>query len=99
MISSCYSILQESRLVKVDSELSATLYILWNTSIPSKFLLFYWTLLLDRLSTKDNLLHRGIIDGISAALCALCYAQKENSLIFSYPLRFLSLCGGNWTCG
>ncbi|KAI5393372.1 hypothetical protein KIW84_060486 [Lathyrus oleraceus] len=91
--------LHESHLVEVDSELSATLYILWNTSIPSKFLLFYWTLLLDRLSIKDNLLHRGIIDGVSVALCVLCYAQKENSLIFSYPLWLLSLCGGNWTCG
>ncbi|KAI5426115.1 hypothetical protein KIW84_031800 [Lathyrus oleraceus] len=42
----------------IDVELKVSLDILWNTSNPSKFILFTWRLLLDRLMTKNLLLHR-----------------------------------------
>jgi len=38
---------------------------LWHKDVPLKVVLFGWRILRDRLSTKDNLFRRGVIDQAS----------------------------------
>lgn len=58
--------------------LQAVFDLLWSMKIPSKFLIFSWRLLLDRLPTKNNLLIRGVINNIRDAKCVLSSSNEEN---------------------
>ncbi|GAU30019.1 hypothetical protein TSUD_161050 [Trifolium subterraneum] len=51
----------------------------WKTWAPSKVAVFYWQLLQDRLPTRQNLCHWGVIGDASASMCVLCGLGPESA--------------------
>lgn len=45
---------------------------LWWKAVSTKVLAFLWKTVRERLVTKDNLLKRGIFDGVGAGMCSMC---------------------------
>ncbi|GAU48842.1 hypothetical protein TSUD_186170 [Trifolium subterraneum] len=50
----------------------------WKTWAPSKVAVFSWQLLQDRLPTRQNLWHWGVIGDVSASMCVLCGSGPES---------------------
>nr|GEW75204.1 RNA-directed DNA polymerase, eukaryota [Tanacetum cinerariifolium] len=63
--------------------LKAAIATRWVKYILIKVNIFVWKLFLDRLPTRDNLLHRGVL--VPNALCSICSSAQEDSshLFFS----------------
>jgi len=59
-----YYVLTSKDLPRVDS----TVEMIWHRQVPLKVSVFAWRLLRDRLPTKSNLIHRGVISP-EAGLC------------------------------
>ena len=63
-VQGAYYVLTSKDLPQVDS----TAEMIWHRQVPLKVLVFAWRLLRDRLPTKANLIHRGVISP-EAGLC------------------------------
>jgi len=63
---------------------------LWHKDVSLKVVLFAWRLFRDRLSTKDNLFHRGVIDHNSWSVW-FPVAQPSHLLTCYYIVIFLAL--------
>lgn len=48
---------------------TAEAQVLWHKDVPMKVVIFTWRLLRDRLPTKNNLSHRGILTNNDSCLC------------------------------
>lgn len=61
---------------------------LWWKAIPAKIFAFSWKTVRERLATKDNLLRRGICDGVGTGACSMCLGPMESSnhILFSCPV-------------
>jgi hypothetical protein len=80
-VKSCYNHLLEHHLATAeDSDVCASLKILWRNDLPSKVLVFGWRLLLDRLPTKGALNQRGILNNPHDLLCVFCLQHVEDSI-------------------
>lgn len=56
---------------------------LWLKAVPLKVNIFIWHLFLNRLSTKDNLFRRGVIDATQLPCATLCGEPEDhNNLLF-----------------
>ena len=55
---------------------------LWHKDVPLKVVLFAWRLFHDRLPTKDNLLHHGVIDHDSRMCVAGCGLTELSHHLF-----------------
>ncbi|XP_058775501.1 uncharacterized protein LOC131649761 [Vicia villosa] len=79
-VKSWYALLmQEQGEVDLEDGRKQGLNWIWGAYVPSKLKFFGWRLLLDRLPTRNHLLHRGIIDSSQNAVCAFCLMQVEDS--------------------
>ncbi|XP_058750086.1 uncharacterized protein LOC131623077 [Vicia villosa] len=80
-VRAAYSMILEGKLrgSNIDDNLLKALSGLWKTKIPSKFLIFGWRLLLNRLPTKVNLARRKILVYLSLLLCPFCGLEEETS--------------------
>ena len=65
---------------------------LWHKDVPSKVVLFSWRLFCDRLPTKDNLHHRGVLDSVSTFCVAGCDAVESSQHLFLHCNTFGSVC-------
>jgi len=79
MISSRYKILQDLRLVEGvwSGEEEVVFRNLWKSKAPSKVLAFSWTLLLDRIPTKVNLMRRHLLAVDDSKRCVFCGLEDE----------------------
>ena len=55
---------------------------LWHKDVPLKVVLFAWRLFRDKLPTKDNLLHRGVIDNDSRMCVGGCGLEESSHHLF-----------------
>jgi hypothetical protein len=53
--------------------------LIWKSPAPSKVVAFSWSLLLDRIPTRENLAIRNILEPDSLLLCVLCDRHVESS--------------------
>lgn len=53
-------------------------YSLWHKDVPLKVMLFAWRLFRDKLPTKDNLLHQGVIENDSRMCVAGCGLEESS---------------------
>jgi hypothetical protein len=60
---------------------------IWKSGVPSKVSALAWQLILNRIPTKDNLCHRGVISS-DEALCPWCTQGIENSCHLFLHCRF-----------
>jgi len=58
---------------------SVAAFVIWNRDVPQKVGLFAWRLFRDRLSTKDNLLMRGVITNESRLCVVACDSEKNTA--------------------
>ncbi|RHN45445.1 putative reverse transcriptase zinc-binding domain-containing protein [Medicago truncatula] len=63
----------------------------WHKHIPSKVSLFVWRLLRNRLPTKDNLVHRGVLLATNAACVCGCVDSESTTHLFLHCNVFCSL--------
>ena len=73
----------------LDSLVAATS--LWHKDVLLKVVLFAWRLFHDRLSTKDNLLYRGVIDQASRMCVARCDSMESSNHLFLHCKNFGSV--------
>ncbi|XP_058768043.1 uncharacterized protein LOC131641756 [Vicia villosa] len=75
-----YELLLEGRIrgASLSADLVNALARLWKTKIPSKFLIFGWKLLLDKLPIKVNLVKRNILLASTEILCPFCGLEEED---------------------
>ncbi|XP_058726908.1 uncharacterized protein LOC131598309 [Vicia villosa] len=78
-VASCYKFYVGSRIPygpfnKYDGALS----LVWKSEVPFKIKAFGWRLLVNRLPTKDLLLHRGIIFTVENSKCVFCGVDPES---------------------
>lgn len=52
---------------------------LWRDDVPSKALIFTWRLLLDRISTREELFKRGVLTSTRDLCCVLCFKEIETT--------------------
>ena len=64
---------------------------LWHKDVPLKVVLFAWRLFRDRLSTKDNLLRRGVINYDSRTCVAGCDLVESSPHLFLHCIIFGSV--------
>ncbi|GKV44012.1 hypothetical protein SLEP1_g51241 [Rubroshorea leprosula] len=57
----------------------STLQKVWNPLIPNKIVAFTWQLLQDKISSKFNLLKRGVLKDLDECRCALCEIEIEDT--------------------
>jgi hypothetical protein len=55
---------------------------LWLKAVPLKVNIFIWRLFLNRSSTKDNLLRRGVIDATQLPCATLCGESEDHIHLF-----------------
>ena len=67
---------------------------LWQKNIPLKVVIFAWRLFQTRLSTKDNLLCRNVIDNNSCLRVSGCSSLKTTNHLFLHYSFF----GSVWNC-
>jgi hypothetical protein len=65
---------------------------IWKSGVPSKVSAMVWQLFLDRIPTRDNLYHRGVI-GNGDIWCPLCVGAAETS---SHLFLHCQLAAGVW---
>jgi hypothetical protein len=53
--------------------------LIWKSPAPSKVVAFSWSLLLDRIPTRDNLAFRHILESDASLLCVLCGMWVETT--------------------
>lgn len=63
----------------LDENVSGALKRLWITKAQSKFFIFGWRLVLNRLPTRVNLVRCVILFGLHNLVCPLCCGKSENS--------------------
>jgi hypothetical protein len=80
-VKSCYNLL--SRLVSNNSGLSSldcfVFKNIWRSSAPSKVCAFAWQATIDKIPSRVNLAHRGIIKPPESKDCAFCRGMEETS--------------------
>jgi len=86
-VRSAYRFLTDHPLV--DSPV--TVYDLWHKDVPLKVVLFAWRLFRDRLPTKDNLHHRGVLDHDSRFCLARCDSVESSQHLFLHCNTFGSV--------
>ena len=64
---------------------------LWHKDVPLKVVLSAWRLFRDRLPTKDNLFHRGVIDNDSRMCVAGCGLEESSHNLFLHCNVFGSI--------
>jgi len=64
---------------------------LWHKDVPLKVVLFRWRMLRDRLSTKDNLFRRGVIDQASRQCVSGCGSLETSNHLFLHCNFFGSI--------
>lgn len=66
----------------------------WKCKDPMKVLDFYWRLLLGRLPTRQQLLHKNIIVGVQGTTYVFCFSQVEyeNHVFFSCNFSYQVWC-------
>jgi hypothetical protein len=87
-VNSCYRVLLQSlNMVTLDSNVMDAIQELWKNDVPTKVNIFGWRLLLDKISTRAALHHRGILRNPSELSCTFCFHQSEDSshLFFFCP--------------
>ena len=69
-----YSVRSAYRIITISPPLVNPVPVadLWHKDVPLKVVLFAWRLLRDRLPTKENLYHRGVLDKDSILCAAGC---------------------------
>ncbi|KAI5442800.1 hypothetical protein KIW84_011722 [Lathyrus oleraceus] len=80
-VSNAYSVLKDLHL-DYDRRLTTDIEILkcfWGFNIPSKIQVFCWRLILNRLPTKYQLHHRGILVGLNSSVFQLCSNYDEDA--------------------
>lgn len=70
----------------------------WNSEVPPKIQIFMWMAVLERLSTRDNLWHKGFT---LSSICLLCYhdAESINHLLIHCPFAWEIWCGASRMLG
>jgi len=63
----------------------------WHKQVPLKVVLFVWRMFRDRLPTKDNLLHRGVITLDSRLCLAGCNSVETTTHLFLHCSSFGSV--------
>lgn len=60
-------------------------------AILAKISTFSWKIVCERLATKDNLLKRGICDGMGTGVCSMCLSPmtSSNHVLFSCSVALL----------
>jgi hypothetical protein len=83
-----YQLLTSHESIHVESEAD----LVWHNHVPLKVSIFAWILLRDRLSTKLNLVNRGIIVSEASFCTAGCgHVESTQHLFLCY-----STCGSLW---
>jgi len=54
----------------------------WHNSIPSKVFVLVWRLLRNRVPTKDNLVHRGVLASTDSACVGGCGTTETAKHLF-----------------
>jgi hypothetical protein len=94
-VSSCYSVLIESHPIEeLEAILLAAIKKLWRVDVPSKFLVFGWRLILDRLPTRSALNHRGILLNHNDLSCVFYSLNVEDRGHLFFGCQFTL---GVWT--
>ncbi|GJR00111.1 RNA-directed DNA polymerase, eukaryota [Tanacetum coccineum] len=60
----------------------------WVKYVPIKINVFAWKVFLDRLPTRSNLQHRGVL--VSDLLCPLCFSAQEDSSHLFFSCRLVT---------
>ncbi|GKE96287.1 RNA-directed DNA polymerase, eukaryota [Tanacetum coccineum] len=60
----------------------------WVKYVPIKINVFAWKVFLDRLPTRSNLQHRGVL--VSDLLCPLCSSAQEDSYHLFFSCRLVT---------
>ena len=56
---------------------------MWKSSTPSKVVAFGWRMILNRISTRDNLALRNVLSPEVSPLCVMCNSKEESTLHLS----------------
>jgi hypothetical protein len=79
-VKSCYSMLNEEQpAAMLDGNALISIKKLWKIDAPSKAIVFGWRFLLDKLPTRADLNHRGILINSSDLHCIFCTLNVEDS--------------------
>lgn len=87
LVKSGTSVLEKVRVTNdVDVALHKAFCSLWLTNSPFKVQTFIWRCLINRISMKDQLVHRGILHFPHDLLCVICFQDEEelSHLFFNY---------------
>jgi len=79
-----YSVRSAYRIITISPPLVNPVPVadLWHKDVPLKVVLFAWRLLRDRLPTKENLYHRGVLDRDSILCAAGCDLVESSQHLF-----------------
>jgi hypothetical protein len=61
----------------LDDDTTASLKKLWKNNVPSKVSIFGWRLLLEKLPTREALIHRGVLNINVDRCCVMCLNMDE----------------------
>jgi len=88
-----YSVRSAYRIITISPPLVNPVPVadLWHKDVPLKVVLFAWRLLRDRLPTKENLLHRGVLDRDSTSCAAGCDLFESSQHLFLHCNTFGSV--------
>ncbi|GKV05161.1 hypothetical protein SLEP1_g17203 [Rubroshorea leprosula] len=89
-VRSAYNIINQNQESRQDAQYK----LIWDNKLPLKISAFAWKALQNRISTKDNLLKRGLIEDNTEAKCILCGEKVETSthILFSCPISWKIWC-------
>lgn len=78
-------------VVSVEEDLAFPWHKLWWKAIPSKISSFAWKVVREHIPTKDNLMIRGISEGLGPGSCSMCLGPLEtsNHVLFSCLVALL----------
>lgn len=91
--SNVYSVRSVYRVLTIQPHVVSPVTVsdLWHKDVPLKVVLFAWRLFRDRLPTKDNLHHRGVIDRDSRLCVAGCGSIESSKHLFLHSSIFGSV--------
>lgn len=80
LVKNCYKrILEFSNLGNLLDPLKTNAFeCLWKSEVSSKILIFGWSLILNKLSTRKELTKRGIMNGVHNVVCPFYFMEEEN---------------------
>ncbi|XP_024636496.1 uncharacterized protein [Medicago truncatula] len=90
-VSNAYQLLTSQDSPQVDSVEA----LVWYIHVPIKVSIFAWRLLRDRLPTRTNLVHRGVLPGAAAGCLSGCGVIETSQHLF-ISVIFMALFGIRW---